>query len=212
MPPTTSVLDDFNRANQTGLGANWLANVSTNYPSFDVASNQASNSAAAFRSNYWSTSFGADQEFYCTLGAAANAFYLYVRLANPGASPTAYRVLFEAASDVAYIEKLVAGTATQLGANVSVTAAAGDGILLRADGSTISLHHKPSAGSWSEVATRTDTAVTAGGFGGWMLNNNSTTFTLDDAGGGTLAAPTRFGTSNSRLMSRRRTRRRRSYA
>ncbi|HVF79292.1 MAG TPA: hypothetical protein VNA28_13425 [Solirubrobacteraceae bacterium] len=212
MPPTTGILDDFNRADQTGLGASWSANAFTNYPSFNIASNAASNAAAAFRSNYWSSAFDADQEFYCTLGAAANAFYLLARLVNPGAAPTAYQVLFEATGGVAHIQKMVAGTTTQLGANVSLTAAAGDGILLRVEGSTISLHHKPSGGSWSEVATRTDTAITAGGFAGFLLNNNTTTFTLDDAGGGSLPQPVRPGTSNRRLMSRRRTRRRRSYA
>ncbi len=91
--PTTSVLDDFNRADENPLsgGGNWALLNSLGAPLKSV-SNQVGESTNALNESYWAASnFGPDCEVFCTFSVvptAAGGMRLYVRIQGEGGAST----------------------------------------------------------------------------------------------------------------------------
>ena len=90
-PYGSSVLDDFTRANSTGLSnASW----STDYDAggrsaFNIASNTAKAAAGGFSSSWWNAqTFGPNQEVFATLVTkpTVQAARLQVLTSSPGTS------------------------------------------------------------------------------------------------------------------------------
>lgn len=203
--PTTGVLDDFTRADAATLGANWTANPTGSAGRHRVASNQAKReTGTANTADYYSVNtYGPDCECYVTMDVLAPDDWggtisggIFVRLVNPGAGTAdGYRHSFRG-SDSHTLFRYDNGTATALGADFSVSGADGDSFGLEAVGSTIKAYHKPSAGSWTEVASRTDGTYSAAGFLALAMFDGSDNLRFDDFGGGTIPA----GGPNQRFM------------
>lgn len=178
--PTTSVIDDFNRANG-GLGSNWTAGYFGD-SALTITSNQITSSVNNWGANYYNTSFGPDIEAYITVSSSPNGSkILHFRLTGSlTSSPSGYYVNFGFGT----ITRLDSGSETQLGASFSQSISAGDSIGVSIVGSTITVYHKSAAGSWAVVTTRTDSTYSAAGKVALEIDNNS--IRLDDFGGGTV--------------------------
>lgn len=177
--PSTSVIDNFNRANGSGLGANWTADPEGfGYGNFDINTNQAK-PASTFSAMYWNpTSFNADQEVYATLAVApANACRLIARQSTPGVSATEDNYDLEADNTSSYISYTLNGARNTI-LNLGVLFVAGDVMGLRCVGSTIIAYR-----NGVEIGRVTDSHVTAGGYIGMVTQNDNTT-RFDDFGGG----------------------------
>ena len=97
--PSTSVLDNFNRANGA-IGSNWLGQ---NTSSFTISSNQlAINSSGLDSFAAWSSaSFGADQEAYVTLSqVSANGLEQGLLLKTASDASAALKVVYVASANV----------------------------------------------------------------------------------------------------------------
>jgi hypothetical protein len=193
--PTTSVLDDFNRANEgPPPSANWATDqYGLGLAGFQVTSNQldASNNNATA---YWSAStFGPDCECYVTLTTwtfASNDVDLVARLQG-GVGTSAvdgYTVkstsVSGASNDTIKIMRLDNASNTQLGATITLELANGDGLGMECDGTSISAYYKPSGGSWIRADSRTDATHAGAGNLGIFTGNTGAVF--DDFGGGTI--------------------------
>lgn len=117
----TIVTDDFNRANQTGLGANWTAVSGT---IFDISTNQARGSSTngAVRARYESDLSSVDsyaQVQQVANGTSANSVWIAARYAS--AVDTCYLWgLRTSPNNTRRILKLIASTATELAGDTTV--------------------------------------------------------------------------------------------
>jgi len=180
--PTTSVLDNFNRANGAGLGANWGTDPEGfGYGTFDINSNQAKPNGA-FPANYWSAqSFNADCEVYATIAALppSGAMRLIARQTTPGVSATEdnYELEVGTSGGNSYISRTVNGSRTTI-KTTGVTFAVGDQMGLRCVGDQIIAFK-----NGVEIDRVTDATNTAGGYIG-MVGQNDSAILFDDFGGG----------------------------
>lgn len=181
--PVTSVLDDFNRANENPLsgGGNWTNKIVSADSDMKVDTNKAQ--AVAYGSAWWSaTSFNADQEAFVTDTSAAEACRVYTRLAAPGtAGADGYTLVAAAPGSALQLYRMDDTAFTAIGAAFTQTIVAGDSFKLVSIGSTHTICFKPAAGSWTELGTRTDGTYNASGYIGIYAASN---FTVDDFGGG----------------------------
>ena len=150
--PTTIITDDFNRADGE-LGANWTDDTGD----ADIVSNQWDATAVTVVSRYSGASLSSVDHYAqakimnspagnagpMARKEASGALTYYVALKN--GSPTA----------VVQLYSRVAGTHTQLGANIADSWTSGDTYQVRCNVSTISFWK-----NGSSVADRTDTAIT----------------------------------------------------
>lgn len=203
--PSTSVLDDFNRANNTSsLGANWSSPIESGFSSFGILSNQAY-PAGGFRDNYWNTSYVADQEVFVTVAALNDITgfaRIFARLNTPGGSAyNGYALeLARSAPPTSKLHKFVAGAQTDISGGTTATIAAGDSLGIACSGSNISHWHKPAAGSWTLIQTVVDSSITGGGFLG-LHTRDDTLVRWEDFGGGTIVVAEK----QSAYVTRRRT-------
>jgi hypothetical protein len=186
--PTTSVLDDFNRADTVPPAlpsANWLDYLDGASPTAAVQSNQLG-PTNAFQSNYWTELFDEDQEVWATLEVMpGQSFVLVARAQNPNTPTRSYYYLIIWGGGDVYLEKVVAGAGSFLQTLGGVgTILAGDEVGLRCEGSTIS--------AWQngvQLGTDlTDATITGPGYVG-LAFGNSDVGRIDDFGGGSLVAP-----------------------
>lgn len=199
MPGTTPIIDDFNRANATTLGANWalLTNFGFGGSDLGVNGNQAYNpSGGTYISMYWAAAtFGPDCECYLTIATlpSADNVSLYLRTQQPGSATYDGYILDVLLSTSEFaISSITNGTATQIGARVSQSVASGNKILFEAIGSTLTGYINTGSG-WVSVISRTDTTYAGAGGVGFYGGGNNTAWRYDDFGGGTLgAAPDRL--------------------
>lgn len=193
--PTTPVLDNFNRADGS-LGANWVNPTGGCYHGeLAIISSQC---AQAGDTGYgtmsaYNTSFGPDCEFYVTataVTAGVSQIQLYIRSSanlDGSCSGNGYDLkvsFWNTGSNNELLLRRLSDYAV-LGAYHAVPVA-GDSFGIQAIGNAIKVFYKPSAGSWSEVISATDSTTTGAGYSGLMLNDTS--LRLDNFGGGTLAA------------------------
>ena len=184
--PSTSVVDNFTRANQYPPGGNWLGSTQSN--GLQVVSNTLKNVAGSPDTIYWNASPTTDQEGYVTFTAFPTANYpIDIHLRRDHAANTAYVVRLSPApgAQTISIYKRITGTDTQIGATISgITFAAGDSFGVRIVGSSIEVWRKPSGGAWTYIDSRTDTGITAAGRIG--LAFYGVEWAIDDFGGPAL--------------------------
>lgn len=198
--PTTSVLDDFNRADAGTLGANWTNDIfGVGSVSFSIASNKASTTVGGYE---WFSqqTFGPDCETYITLGTTLDTFFdgevnidssfnLYTRLQTPGSNATDgyFCITYPPGAAGGFLVRMDNGVGTTLGAQFTCDGNAGDKIGIEAVGSTLTVYRKPAAGAWGSLAVRTDGTYSTGYLGIAILASGSgIAYTLDDFGGGTI--------------------------
>jgi hypothetical protein len=186
-PTNSTVLDNFNRANG-GPGTNW-----SNYygdSACAIVSNALTGIASSYGGSYWNvTTFGPDCEIYYDVptAAAGDALNLVARGANMGGgSPNGYTIYITPNTGVWTFGRLDAGAFTQLGATVTQVVSNADAVGMSVVGSTITAYYKASGGSWTSIATRTDTTYSAAGNFGFELQN--ATLRIDNFSGGTVVA------------------------
>lgn len=201
--PTTSILDDFNRADNTSsLGASWSSPIESGFSSFGILSNQAY-PAGGFRDNYWNTSYAADQEVFVTVAAINDITgftRIFARLNTPGGSVyNGYALELNANVPSAYLTKFVAGAQTDISGGTSSSLVAGDSFCLVCSGTNISHWRKPAAGSWTLVNTVVDSSITSGGFLG-LHTRDETLVRFNDFGGGSIVTGGGGPGTSNRIM------------
>lgn len=202
--PTTSILDDFNRANEgPPPSASWSQGWSGLLGEWQVTGNQCTaNITLGFCENYWNTSFNADMEAYATMAtrpADGESFSLFVRVVDiGGVNPDGYNIRFvrdDADSDTLEILRVDDGSGATLGAVVNQDLSDGDSIGIRAIGDRFEAWINTGAG-WTKLFDRTDGTYSAGGV--IDLITSSATTVVDDFGGGNYVRDT-FNTDSTRL-------------
>lgn len=179
--PSTSILDNFNRANGA-LGANWSSvNASGNQPT--ISSNVAIGPASSTTPVYWNpTQFGPDSEAYmtCTAFSGTTAQRLFLRLKDVGTANNDGYSVSVAADGTWEIRRLDNGAITVLNSGDLGTMNAGDVMWFTAVGSTLTFYV-----NGTSIATATDATYAAAGYIGFQ-HGNSTSSKSDDFGGGTI--------------------------
>jgi len=195
--PVTPLLDDFNRANNTGPpGANWThmavgSGKATNNLFISEAQAAAKSGANA---DYWNPqAFGPNSEAWVTVVTKPtqndDPVVLSLRLQNPAASTASgyfADYTFSAKEKDKYHIKVRtngAVAATIATANNGPSLVAGDRLLFRAIGSTLELW-RFTGSSWTLLLTATDTTYPAAGYLGLAASDEQVR--LDNFGGGTL--------------------------
>lgn len=197
--PTTSILENANRANEDPLGnGTWTS------PSFGdghgakIVSNQIAPTATGFSGSLWNTTFTADQEVFWTLVTLANDTFglLATRVTSPGASWTGYELQHPSATNknTWTLFKNVVGVQSTL-TTWTQAVAAGDSVGYSVIGTSITPYYKPAAGAWGALTPSfTDSSVTGAGQIGLEIDNLGAARAFDDWGGG--AAITRVPRGN----------------
>jgi hypothetical protein len=187
-PNGTPILDNFNHADASTLGANWGAPLTAFFPSFHVSGNAALvDPTLGNSSNWWTTIVGPDCEVFATISTPATPNFgeLYLRLVNPGiTSITGYSLRWSSTS--IFFVRWDNGTQTGLGDTIPFTPAAGNRLGFSIVGSTLTAYLNTGSG-WVVIDTTTDSTYSAAGYLGMLVwNDTSHTLTLDDFGGGTV--------------------------
>lgn len=211
--PTTSVLDDFNRANGA-LGANYSEEPfnDTIEASFAIATNVVSLTADAYGSVWYNAaSYGPNAEVYIDIpvAAAAGAYNLYLRIAQPSAAASTgdgYKVEQINGAGLTFY-RVDNGVSTALGAtDVTADLASGDKFGAAIIGQTL-YAYRYTSGAWAGYGTsRTDTTYTAAGFIGFGLYDLGGTSRYDNFGGGTAVSDNPDRLAAESLFTRRRRR------
>jgi len=197
------LLDDFNRADNTDPGANWIQQIHSAYPqSHDIVSNQCKAATSGWCSDYWFQTYDQDQDAWCTIVQmpTTGAFRVVARIENPQtASPTAYE--FEIDASNSYLVRVDAPDYARTTLDVGgVGFANGDGIKIKCEADTITGYRDAGAG-WVELCQVTgETYIPATSYIG-IITTNDTGLIIDDFGGGNLGSPE----TQSFYISRRRT-------
>lgn len=194
--PTTGLIDNFDRADATTLGANWTTfiTVFTGARSHDIVTNECKAVDVGAQQDYYNVAtYGPDCEAYITVRAVASAnegFGLFLRLVNIGSGATdgyLLKAIKQTGTDTWEIYRIDNAATTLLGATVTGPEfAVGDQIGFEAIGSTLKGYHKPAAGSWTEVLARTDATYSAAGRIG--IQSDDQPAVLDDFSGGTVVS------------------------
>lgn len=181
--PTTGILDNFNRDDEgPPPSASW-ANITDG---LEVIGSECAGDQAAENISYWNVAtFGADCECYASIVNLTEAHGVWARMKDVGASNTldGYWVRVVAA-DTIRIYRVDDGSATQLGADVTQTVAAGDKLGIECVGDQVSAYFDDGGAGWGAIGVRTDATYGAAGYIG--ANITDTSQRLDDFGGGTV--------------------------
>lgn len=158
LPHATTITDDFNRANSSGLGSSgegwsWTAVVGR----LDISGNQAifgtgTNPTSRAESDLSSADHYAQ---WTRTASVLSTNYVMPSCRYAGAATTYYCAAIRPSTPAIY--KRVTGTFTLIIAGVSTSGAAGDVIQIRANGSTISQRL-----NGAEDVAHTDTVITGG--------------------------------------------------
>jgi hypothetical protein len=198
-PPATSLLDNFNRANETPLSTAGMWSLQSSGATANLASNQV---AAAGNANpilyFTDATYAADQEAWLTVsevptGGTAPYIAVCCRYTdNGGGSFNGYhfRAEVQAGGTTAnyIIYRFTNGGGAALASANGVPIAAGDKILGRARGTGLELwRYDSSNGTWSVVISATDGTYTTSASLGFGIRG-TTSGKLDDFGGGALPA------------------------
>lgn len=179
--PSTSVLDNFNRANGA-LGANWSSIASSgNQPT--INSNVAQGPSASQTGVYWNpNTFGPDSEVFHTVTAFTGStnVSLYLRMKDVGtANYDGYQVVLQS-NGTWELRRLDNAAITVLTSGDLGTANNGDQMWFNAVGSTLTFYV-----NGTQIAQTTDATYAAAGYIGFG-HGNSTSSKSDDFGGGTV--------------------------
>jgi hypothetical protein len=200
--PTTSVLDDFNRANEgPPPSASWSAPMWW-ADNLKVISNTAGSDTTTGDA-YWNAgTVGPACEAYADMTSLGSAAYLGVRMTSPGGTADGYFYFWRPGPN-AEIARIDNGTRTRLGAAFDASTSAGDSLGISAVEDALTAHGKN--GSWSVVAERVDGTYLTSGYIG--LGVDDTTTRWDNFGGGTVVVGTHdeYGTFRTDKIRSRRT-------
>lgn len=193
--PTTSILDNFNRANEgPPPSANW--GTPSGFNGWQVASNvcDAASVALGAAITFWSAaSFGASAECYCDITAkplATSAFYIFLRFNTVTGNGYAVNFVNNVGTDTVNIIR-EDGYGDNILASFSQEVTAGDSIGISISGSTITAWYKAAAGAWTSLGTASD--ATYSGTGSIGMVGLDTTISIDNFGGGTtIVSTTKF--------------------
>ncbi len=187
--PTTSVIDDFNRADEgPPPSSSWTGKVlSTDFDELRVISNVVGHSGGGNRTAWWNVgTFGADSEAYLDLSTYDSANYVgvFCRIQTPNTTSSDGYSFFSASSTTAEFYRHDNNSYTKLGATVTgLSWATGDGLGLEVVGSTLT-GYKRTSGTWASVSTRSDSTYTTSGYIGMYVDG--ATHRVDNFGGGTV--------------------------
>jgi len=192
--PYNTVLDNFNRADSSTLGANWSTPFEIGNGSLGISSHQVIGAAAAFAQSYWNvTRFASNQEAFVSIPVVplvGSYVAIFMRINSPNTTSVSFYS--------SYVERLAGnwqvgfayltagGTYT-----VAKTTAISDvlsGAVFRAtvvDGIVSAYINDTLLDTWNGWASAS-TTITGGGFIGLELNTGDTTTRLDDFGGGNV--------------------------
>lgn len=181
--PTTSLLDDFNRAS---LGAGWTLLFGT----LSISSNQLAGQSGGAIGYYNVAQYGADCENYCTLPATpgtGGTTYLYARLKDMNiATVDGYSltiVFSDSGNETIRLERIDNGAATVLATTTDYGVPDGSRIGLEIIGSTIKGYLDTGSG-WSEILSASDGTYSAAGYLGVGIVSSSAR--MDNFSGGTV--------------------------
>ena len=193
--PVTSLLDDFNRADNGGPpGASWshLPTLSTTASNNLFVTSQAIAGPSGGNADYWNVQqFGPNSEAWITVVAKPTVnldpVYLGLRFQSPTvANASGYQAGFlneNTTPDQYRIYRRTKGKPAVLASVTGPKLNAGDQLLFRAIGTTLELW-RGAAGSWTRILTATDSTFKSGGYLALAARNSSVR--LDNFGGGTL--------------------------
>lgn len=188
--PTTSVLDDFNRADEgPPLSTNWSSPGMWGYPPggpLTLISNEAKGSVSGYYNDaYWNVqTFGPDCEVYAKFSLKSNiAEYVAARITTPGDGTTDGYAAFGITSGI-MVARIDNGVYTMLGSVLSATYEDGLSIGLEITDDTIVTFTKPPGGSWANAGERTDSTYSSAGY--IIIGTHGQGGSIDDFGGGTI--------------------------
>lgn len=192
--PNQAALDTFNAGALQALTARagWGAGHNkTGDASFttDAAPTYANEGGGA-TSNIWGTQFSADQESIFTVGTVADTTGAIVRANAAGSTPLTGAYEFSYGWNGGWgLYPANSSTPIASGAGGSwPNLAAGDQIALQAIGSWLHMWRKPSAGSWTLMASVQDTVTAGVGYAGMSAVSGSTG-RVDSFAAGPVALP-----------------------
>lgn len=185
--PTTSVLDNFNRANTADIAGSlsWIG-PAFGHASFGITGNQADGTANTNCNNFWNQTY-VDTEVYITL---SDLFYGGNRVAvgaryDDSPNVNGYFLFWQYGGGTQSLGmyRHDSGVATQLGANFTITdLVPGDKIGLSVIGTTLTAYVYQ-GGVWTSLGTRTDSTYSSGIL--WLFSRwDTTNWLADDFGGG----------------------------
>ncbi len=191
--PTTSVLDDFNRADGPP-GANWTSPVYLDSGLFEIVSNTAT-PVTGLKGGYWNPStFGPGDEVFMdipTRGSSTISIFIDI---DP-IPQNGYRLACTV-TPTQQILRIDGGSETQIGATQTVAIASGDSIgISHESGGAIEAWVKQ--GSWSSLTSGSDTTYSSGRIG--LMGFGVTQF-YDNFGGGNISAPPPSGAPTLRVV------------
>lgn len=169
-----TITDDFNRANNSDLGASWTT--VTSEGNLEIISNTAStinvmtDDSERYSGVTWTDNQSSEAEITVSATDAGAGLGVIVRCAS--AARTYYRIVINSDGEWELL-KQVAGTGTAL-ASGTTTYVAGAVLKLSAIGTTIT-----STYNGSQIDTRTDSSI-ASGSPGIALSSNITSGNIDD--------------------------------
>lgn len=194
--PVTSLLDDFNRANNSGPpGPNWTHMVvnSTAASNNLLITGQQVTGTAGSNADYWNAQqFGPGSEVWVTVATKPNVdndpVVLGLRAQNPGLSTLSayqmYYIYHSSGADQYKISVRTNGlTTTTVASATGPTLNPGDQLLFRAIGTTLELWRE-SSGIWSRILVGTDGTYQNAGY--TFVTARDPAVLLDNFGGGTL--------------------------
>jgi hypothetical protein len=189
--PTTSVLDQFNRANGDP-GANWTGPSFGDANKLSIFSNQIESAAAAFGAECWTAStFGPGIEVFADLASGISgggSIRLIIIDSATSSTANGYYLVADSANNF-NLSKSVSGSGSTIQAG-SQAVASGDSFGLQWIGTTVAGWYKAAAGAWTQIVSIVDASVAnASGFViGIELSTNLGGNLLDNFGGGTAVA------------------------
>jgi hypothetical protein len=187
--PGTSLLDDFNRTNETPVsqGGNWAATGADGRPGVALSQNRIQSFAQPSYSYRVSPYVGGGSEAWATVSVRPNQnHWLSLVICLQGAGSSTWdgyelRAKVTSGPDLWEIRRITDGASTGIG-STTMEIAAGGTMLLRRSAVDLQFWWKPPGGSWTQKLSVGDTTYDWGmiGLGGWS------TGALDDFGGGSL--------------------------
>jgi len=199
--PSTSILDNFNRANETPISTGWTGGI-TAAGECDLIGNLLTNSGSGDETCYYSAStFGADQEVFVTFpNATTHPDDVNVRVYmclqdNIGTSTVdgygfRYRKITGASNDAIQMFRLNAASTANIGIAHVEEFSDGDQVGMRIEtGGTLTLYYRSGgSGAWTQVDQVTgETTFTCAGtnLGIGLVNPGHD---ADDFGGGDVVS------------------------
>jgi hypothetical protein len=194
---SATLLDNFNRANETPIGGNWTpGGVDSDDNAVDLSSNAvvAGNTSPSCTAYWNAATFGPDVEVYLTVATkpATSAYVrLYCRVASPNTTtPDGYMLQAETASggtDLVRLFRMDDGGFTQIGSSYTTEWSSGDLFGVEAVGDAISAYRN-TGGGWTQIITATDGTYSAAGSVGFGFQASGGGAVADDFYAGTVVA------------------------